>query len=131
MTPVARIRVLVADDNDGIRETTVSILKGAGYEVTEAVDGQDAMEKLAAEDFDVAVIDVKMPKRDGVWVVENVDPAPPPPGFVMASAYNFDDEMRNRLGTKVLDFLRKPIPPRDLIEAVGRAAERVRVPPRR
>ena len=130
MTPSTRVRVLVADDNDGIRETTVSILKGVGYEVTEAVDGQDAMEKLAAGDFDVAVIDVKMPKRDGVWVVENVDPVPPPPAFVMASAYNFDDEMRNRLGARVLDYLRKPIPPRDLIEAVGRAAERVRVVPR-
>lgn len=121
----------MADDNEGIRETTVSILRGAGYEVTEAVDGQDAMEKLAAGDFDVAVIDVKMPKRDGVWVVENVDPAPPPPGFVMASAYNFDDEMRSRLGSKVLDYLRKPVPPGDLIEAVRRAAEHVRVPPRR
>lgn len=122
--------MLVADDNDGVRETTVSILKAVGYDVTDAVDGQDAFEKLTAEDFDVAVIDVKMPKRDGFWVVENLAPTPPPPGFVMASAYNFDDEMRNRLGSKVLDYLRKPVPPRDLIEAVGRAAEHVKLLPR-
>lgn len=131
MTPQARVLVLVADDNEGVRETTVSILRRVGYEVAEAVDGQDAIEKLAAEDFDVAVLDVKMPKRDGVWVVENIGPEPPPPGVVMASAYNFDEEMRNRLGTKVIKYLRKPIPPRDLIEAVGQAAGIVRVPPRR
>jgi CheY-like chemotaxis protein len=117
-----KVLVLVADDNQGIRETTSLILKSFGYAVTEAIDGEDAVEKLVAQNYDVAVLDVRMPKRDGIWVVENIHPEPPPPGVILASAYAFDQEMRDRLGTKVFRYLRKPIAPRELIDAVGQAA---------
>lgn len=116
------VLVLVADDNDGIRETTSMILKAAGYRVTEAIDGQDAVEKLKEQTFDVAVLDVRMPKRDGIWVVENAYPTPPPPGIIMASAYDFDQEMRTRLGTRVFRYLRKPVAPGQLLDTVRQAA---------
>jgi two-component system response regulator PilR (NtrC family) len=117
-----RVRVLVADDDQGIRETTSLILKSCGYAVTEAIDGEDAMEQLNAEPHDVAVLDVRMPRRDGLWVVEHVHPAPPPPGIILASAYALDQQLRDRLGGRVVRYLRKPVAPRDLIEAVGAAA---------
>ena len=128
MTGDIKVLVLVADDNDGIRDTTAMILRSAGYDVLEASDGDAALEELSRNSFSVAVLDVRMPKRDGVAVVEGLDPAPPPPEIVMASAYDFDSELRARLGTKVFQYLRKPVPPRDLIEAVGRAAEHVGAP---
>ena len=121
-----RVLVLVADDNAGIRDTTAMILRGLGYQVVEAADGEEAIAKLATEAFDVAVLDVRMPKRDGVWVVEHIDPAPPPPGVVLASAYAFDHDVRARLGDRVCRYLRKPVPPQELIDAVGHAAELAR-----
>jgi len=120
------VRVLVADDNEGIRSTTSMILKSVGCIVVEAEDGQAAIEELMSQPVDVAVLDVRMPKRDGVSVVENLHPEPPPPGVVMASAYDFDNELRARLGTRVFRYLRKPVPPKDLIDAVGEAAEHIR-----
>lgn len=123
-----RVLVLVADDNVGIRDTTAMILRGLGYQVEEAADGEEAIAKLATGSFDVAVLDVRMPKRDGVWVVEHIDPEPPPPGVVLASAYAFDHEVRQRLGDRVCRYLRKPVPPQDLIDAVGQAAELARGP---
>ena len=50
------VLVLVADDNLAVRETTSMILKSFGYAVTEAIDGEDALEKLAAGPYDVAVL---------------------------------------------------------------------------
>jgi two-component system, NtrC family, nitrogen regulation response regulator NtrX len=122
-TANSRVLVLVADDNDGLRETTAMILRQSGYTVVEAKDGEEALEKLTADRFDVAILDVRMPKKDGIWVVENIAPEPPPPGIVLASAYAFDQEMRDRLGTKVFRYLRKPVPPTELIETVDQAAE--------
>lgn len=126
MAPDAQALVLVADDNEGLRDSTAMILESVGYRVIEAEDGADAFEKVTNESFDVAVLDVRMPKRDGIWLVENIAPEPPPPGIVLASAYAFDQEMRNRLGTKVFRYLRKPVPPTELIDAVGQAAELAR-----
>ena len=115
--------VLVADDNDGIRSTTAMILKSVGCDVVEAVDGNAALEELRSRQVDVAVLDVRMPGRDGISVVEDLYPHPPPPGVVMASAYEIDRDVRTRLGGRVLRYMRKPVPPNELIEAVGEAAE--------
>lgn len=122
MTDSTRVLVLVADDNEGLRDTTAEILKSAGYIVVEAGDGEEAIDKLRAQPFNVVLLDVRMPKRDGLWVVENMDPEPPPPGVVLASAYAFDQELQDHLGTKVLKYLRKPVPPLDLLQAVSQAA---------
>ncbi|HVB93878.1 MAG TPA: response regulator [Acidimicrobiales bacterium] len=121
MIDSAKVLVLVADDNDGIRDTTAAILRSVGYTVTEATDGEDALAELNQQPFDVCVLDVRMPKRDGISVVESISPEPPPPMMVMASAYDFDSDLRQRLGTKVFKYLKKPVPPNELIETIGAA----------
>jgi CheY-like chemotaxis protein len=102
------VRVLVADDNDGIRTTTAMILESVGCTVVEAEDGQVALEELRSQPFDVAVLDGRMSIRDGVSDVENLHPEPPPPGVVMTSAYPFENELRARLGTRVFRYLNSP-----------------------
>jgi CheY-like chemotaxis protein len=124
MIGAVEVLVLVADDNDGIRDTTAAILRAVGYTVTEVQDGEAALEELAQKPFDVVVLDVRMPKRDGISVVETLSPEPPPPVIMMASAYDFDVDLRQQLGTRVFKYLKKPVPPKQLIEAVGEAAQR-------
>jgi len=125
-TVLSNQTVLVADDNEAIRDTTAMILRAEGYSVIEAADGEEALHEISTEACDVVVLDVRMPKRDGFWVVENIDPMPPPPVVVMASAYNFDEETIHRLGARVSAYLRKPVAPARLLEAVGLAAETTR-----
>jgi CheY-like chemotaxis protein len=73
--------------------------------VTEAEDGEAALEELNQKPFDVCVLDVRMPKRDGMSVVENLAPEPPPPVIMMASAYDFDSDLRlNRCVLEALVF---------------------------
>lgn len=122
MSEEVKILVLVADDNEGIRDTTAAILRGAGYAVTEASDGQAALDELSQHDFNVVLLDVRMPRRDGISVVETLRPEPPPPVIVMVSAYDFDTELRKHLDQRVFRYMKKPVPPKELIEAVGQAA---------
>lgn len=112
--------VLVADDNEGVRQTTAVILRAAGYVVDEAGDGEEALRKIAANAYDVAVLDVRMPKRDGIWVVEHLQ-ACTAPEIVLDSAYDIDAAVRAQLGTRVFRYLRKPVPPSSLLDTVQAA----------
>lgn len=114
-------RVLVADDDVAVRQSTVRILEALGYVVAEAQDGEEALEKLAAVAFEVIVLDVKMPRRDGISVVEAMDPAPPPPVVLLVSAYDIERDTRVRFGAKVHRVLRKPVPPSTLVTAIEEA----------
>jgi CheY-like chemotaxis protein len=58
-------RVLIADDNADTREALALMLRAAGHEVADAADGEEAVERYRAEPFDVLVLDLLMPRRDG------------------------------------------------------------------
>ena len=63
-------KVLVVDDEDSIRMLVKKVLERAGYDVACARDGCEAIERLAADDYDVVLLDVMMPKLDGFGVVQ-------------------------------------------------------------
>ncbi len=65
-TPRAGLRILVVDDHPINRRVARGLLGRDGHEVREAVDGQEALERLAAESFDVVLMDVEMPVLDGL-----------------------------------------------------------------
>jgi CheY-like chemotaxis protein len=126
MTGDVEVCVLVVDGNVGILETTAAILRSVGYTVTEAQDGEAALEEINQKPFDVCVLDERMPKLNGTEVVRTMCPEPPPPVTVMASAYDFDSDFRQNIGTRVFRYLEKPVPPKELIETVGAAGEYAR-----
>jgi CheY-like chemotaxis protein len=63
-------RILVAEDWPSSRELIRAVLDGVGYEVIEAVDGQDALKKAYSGSFDLIILDLQMPKIDGFGVLE-------------------------------------------------------------
>ena len=65
-------RILVVDDDATIRSLVRNVLERAGYEVTTARNGCEAVAILAASDYDVVLLDVMMPKLDGLGVVEEL-----------------------------------------------------------
>lgn len=64
--------VLVVDDEPSIRTLIRTVLERAGYDVTTARDGQEAISLLAARDYDVVLLDVRMPRLDGIGVVDEL-----------------------------------------------------------
>ena len=69
-------RVMTVDDSATVRQVLQMTLSGAGYDVVEAVDGQDALEKLASESVDMLVTDLNMPKLDGIDLIQEVRQKP-------------------------------------------------------
>ena len=65
-------RVLVVDDDMLVRNQVRAVLEHAGYEVTAARDGREAISLIAADDYDVVFLDVAMPKLDGLGVVDEL-----------------------------------------------------------
>lgn len=64
--------IMTADDSASIRQMVTFTLKQSGYEVLEAVDGQDALTKLAAKKVDMLITDLNMPKLDGISLIKGV-----------------------------------------------------------
>ena len=64
--------ILAVDDSSSMRQMVSFTLKGAGYQVTEAVDGQDALDKAKSEQFDLVITDVNMPIMDGITFIKNL-----------------------------------------------------------
>jgi CheY-like chemotaxis protein len=114
-------KVLVVDDDDGVRTTACEILRGDGYEVSQAEDGEEALVVLEREDPEVLVLDVRMPRRDGISLLDALDR---PPVVVLVSAFSLENDVRARLGDKVFRYLRKPVAPYLLLEVVAAAAAR-------
>ena len=65
-------RIMIVDDSATVRQVLRITLEDGGYEVTEAVDGQDAFEQLSTSRFDLVVTDLQMPKMDGLSLIREV-----------------------------------------------------------
>jgi CheY-like chemotaxis protein len=112
--------VLVVDDEEAVRTSVAEILRGVGYEVIEADNGERALEMLGAhDDVAVVVLDVRMPRLDGIGVLDALDQ---PPAVILLSAHTVSPEVRDRLAGKVVSFLEKPVAPRRLLDEVAMAA---------
>ena len=114
-------RVLVVDDEPGMRETLVDILEGVGYDVQAAGDGESALDALQRDDVDIVVMDVQMPKRDGVSVLQQIDS--PPPTVIMMTAYALEERLRAAVDGNAFAILHKPFPVRQLLTVVAAASE--------
>ena len=64
--------IMTADDSSSVRQMVSFTLKQAGYEVIEAVDGQDAVDKLSGKKIDMLITDLNMPRMDGIDLIKQV-----------------------------------------------------------
>jgi CheY-like chemotaxis protein len=113
-------QVLVVDDEPGMRETLVDILEESGYDVSAAADGQDALDVMQTHDVDVVVMDVQMPNRDGVSVLQQL--SPPPPAVIMVTAYAVEERLSAAVAANAFAILHKPFPVGRLLCRVASAS---------
>jgi DNA-binding response OmpR family regulator len=91
MTPPARARILIVDDDPDVREVIELTLAGQGYEVTSVGGGQAALAQLAHEAFGLIVCDLGMPTVDGVALYEALQGRPAPhPAVLFLSGFHDD-----------------------------------------
>ena len=80
-------KVLIIDDEASIRATLKDILEYEKYTVDEASDGQEGLKKLLSDNFDLVLCDIKMPKMNGMDVLEKATKAGVDTPFIMISAH--------------------------------------------
>jgi PAS domain S-box-containing protein len=122
---VSEPRVLVVDDEEGPREAIRMILKPR-YEVYTAGSGEEVLAALPGLRPDVIFMDVKMPRMDGVQLLERVKASDPQVEVVMITAYASLDTVQRAMRFGAMDYLVKPFAPKELQEAADRALTRRR-----
>jgi putative nucleotidyltransferase with HDIG domain len=115
--------VLVVDDEIGVRELMCRWLRAVGFSVKAASSAQDALEAIEQGPPAVALCDISMPGRDGLWLAERIRTDYPDTAIIVATALpDLDPAIRN-LGRGVVDYLTKPFGRARLQEAVSRGVE--------
>ncbi len=101
-------RILIIDDEKSIRSTLREILEYENYQVDEAVDGQDGIEKLSGKKYDIALCDIKMPKMDGIEVLDKAREIDTEVQFIMISAHGSIETAVDAVKKGAYDFIQKP-----------------------
>ena len=118
------MRVLIAEDETIIRLDLKDLLERAGFDVcAEAKDGLEAVELARSEQPDVAVLDVKMPRLDGIEAARRIMDERPIP-IVMLTAYGQDELVSRAVEAGVFGYLVKPFREQDLLPAITTARAR-------
>ena len=101
-------RILIVDDEGSIRRTLREILEFEKYQVDEAKDGMECLVKLKKESYDVILLDIKMPKMDGMEVLDRLSVLAPDTPVVMISGHANIDTAVEAVKKGAFDFISKP-----------------------
>ena len=112
-------KILIVDDEADIALILKLQLEDAGYETVRARDGVEALEAVAAEPFDLIMLDIKMPRMDGLEVLSRLKGDETP--VVMMTAHGSEDIAVDAMKKGALDYISKPFSTDDMLQKVERA----------
>jgi len=113
-------KILAVDDSGSLRQMVVFSLKAAGYQVVEAVDGQDGLEKAKSGTYDLVLTDQNMPRMDGLTLIRNLRGLPSyqsVPILMLTTEASAEMKAKGR-AAGANGWLVKPFDPQRLIEVV-------------
>ena len=112
--------ILAIDDSASIRQMVAFTLKSSGYEVTEAVDGMDGLDKAKSKSFNLVLTDQNMPRMDGLTLIRNLRAMPQykTVPILMLTTESSDAMIQQGRTAGATGWLVKPFDPQKLIEVV-------------
>ena len=116
-------KILIVDDEQGIRDVLREYLELDGYEVGEAVDGMDAIKQAKADEYDLIIMDVMMPKLDGYSAVKEIKKDKDVP-VIMLSARSEEYDKLFGFEIGVDDYVTKPFSPKEVVARIGAVLRR-------
>jgi two-component system, NtrC family, nitrogen regulation response regulator NtrX len=116
--------ILVIDDEKSIRDTLQEILEYEGYSLDIAADGTEALELLSKKKFDIVLCDIKMPKMDGIEVLEKIMESTSDTQVIMISGHGNIDTAVEAIKKGAYDFIEKPLDLNRLLITVRNALDK-------
>jgi len=120
-------KVLVVDDEPGLRQSLGLLLTDAGYTVTAEQNGRRALDRATSESFDLILCDVRMPEMDGLTFLRNYRQRGGGALVIVMSAYGGEDAAIAAMKEGAYDYLPKPFRPDEVVLTLRKAAERERL----
>ena len=120
-------KVLIVDDEPGLRQSLGLLLTDAGYAVTAEQNGRRALDRATAETFDLVLCDVRMPEMDGLTFLRNYRQRGGSALVIVMSAYGGEDAAIAAMKEGAYDYLPKPFRPDEVVLTLRKAEERERL----
>jgi DNA-binding NtrC family response regulator len=124
MASQAGFRVLVVDDEKELRESVSDILRSLGHhEVHEAADGQEAVEKVLAGNYQLVILDVNMPRKSGIEVLKEIREHDPSIIVLIITAHGKLADAVEAIKIGAFNYIEKPVQEKDILALVDKARE--------
>jgi two-component system response regulator PilR (NtrC family) len=117
-------RILVVDDEQGMRDFLSIMLKKEGYDVVAAENGEHALKAVHAEIYDLVITDVKMPKVDGIEVLRTVKEVSPETVVIVITAFATTDTAVQAMKLGAYDYITKPFKVEEIKLIIQKALEK-------
>ena len=124
------IRILLVDDESAIRRALRPPLVELGFQVTEVVRGEEALQMLRAQTYDVVLLDISMPGIGGIETLRRIRVISPKLPIIMLTVRDGEDEKVEALNLGANDYVTKPFSTRELIARICAAVRQVKTPAR-
>jgi DNA-binding NtrC family response regulator len=123
MTLEKQPHILVIDDEEEIREVIIESISGQDYLIFQAEDASKALEIIAKEPIDIALIDIAMPGMSGIELIQKLQIERPLLTAMMVTAFGNKDLIKEALKAGAFDFIEKPFDPNMLLNRIQKAIE--------
>ena len=120
-------KILIVDDQRNMRTTLAMMLRGVGYEVDEAGDGEQGSSQGATGAFDVVLTDLRMGSKDGIDVLRAVKEAQPMTEVIVMTAYGTIESAVEAIRLGAFDYIQKPFSEQELLVKVAKAIDNRRL----
>jgi DNA-binding NtrC family response regulator len=121
---VANVKTLIVDDDPIVLDSCKRVLEAEGFEVCLVPSADQALEVMKNNTFDILLIDVKMPERDGMYLMRAVKKQWPEVPIVVMSGYPTPETIAEGLQLGAEEFIAKPFTPDEFLEIVRQVLQK-------
>jgi DNA-binding NtrC family response regulator len=117
-------RILIVDDDETVRWSYLRSLQGKSCNIATASDGEEALQSMEEDPYDVVLLDMRMPGQDGLSVLRTIKQKWPESEVVIITGYPTVDSAKEAVRLGAYDYVTKPVGPQDVISLTDGAMTR-------
>ena len=118
---ITRQRVLVVDDDRGLNRVLVDMLRESGIDAEGVGDGLSALRRVSAEKFQLVLLDIGLPKMNGLDVLKKIRDLKSPPRVIVMTADDTPETVLHAVQDQAYRYVAKPVPPKTIVEIANDA----------